>query len=181
MNGLVCKKCNNGWMSKLETENMDVITDILNFRKVQESIEYLFENSISFSKWAFKNAILFNQATNYRKLVPKEHFTDLYNQKIPDNVFIHIGVSNNDNTISTRQSPIHLIIRDSNLSIDLNKKSYRITFQLKHLLIKVAFYESNNKVYYDDEGAIELYSNKYVFNSLKVFSTIDDFDINGAI
>lgn len=43
--------------------------------------------------WAFKTAIVRNAGTNYRQIVPKEHYTELYNTRgIPDNQFVDLAI-----------------------------------------------------------------------------------------
>jgi hypothetical protein len=61
------------------------------------------------------------------------------------------------------------------------KHLHKITIKLKHLLIKVAYFESEFKVYYEDDGAFEIFPQIGAIEEFKVFKSIDDFDINGAI
>jgi hypothetical protein len=127
VNGLVCKTCNSGWMSDLENLNKTALTNILNYKDSKQSVDYIINNSFDFSRWAFKNAILFNYATNYRELVPQEHFHILYKAKIPNNVFIHIAFCEDEGIVETRQSPIQIILRAEDIPFNLNKSSYKIS------------------------------------------------------
>ena len=54
-----------------------------------------------------------------------------------------------------------------------------ITFKIKHLMIKVAYYKSDYNVFYEDEGSIRLYPQFGIYGEPKIFDSIDSFDING--
>jgi len=41
VNGLVCKKCNNGWMSQLEGDCQNHIINLMNFENIENEMEYL--------------------------------------------------------------------------------------------------------------------------------------------
>ena len=77
VNGLVCIKCNNGWMSQLEGDCQDILLTLwvwMIFKWI-----YLSQRAYdTVAKWAFKNVILLNSATNYRQLVPNEHYVSLF-------------------------------------------------------------------------------------------------------
>jgi hypothetical protein len=57
------------------------------------------EHHDTVARWAFKNVILLNTATNYRQLVPQNHFIALYNSSIPKNVFIDFSFCKNNSTM----------------------------------------------------------------------------------
>ncbi len=181
VNGLVCEECNNGWMSQLESECQAHITNFMNADMLKEEIEYLKTNHGSIAKWVFKNVILLNSAANYRKLVPNEHYSSLYAGNIPDNVFIDLAFCKSDPTLEWRQSPGYMVIREQGMELNLNTSRYTITFQLKHLLFKVVFYESKYNTFYEDEGVIRLFPQFGVHGEPELFKNIDSFDIHGNI
>ena len=93
VNGLVCETCNNGWMSQLEGDCQNHIINLMNMNELETELAFLNEHHETVAKWAFKNVILLNSATNYRHLVPDEHYKELYSGKIPEGVFIKELVS----------------------------------------------------------------------------------------
>ena len=180
VNGLVCKKCNNGWMSQLEGDCQIHIINLMNVEELESELAYLSEHYETVAKWAFKNVILLNSATNYRHLVPEEHYRELYSGRIPNGVFIDFAFCKSDSIIEWRQSCGGMIIKNKDVPFNPNAKRYHITFQIKSLLIKITYYESANSTFYEDEGAIRLYPQFGVYETPKIFESIDDFDIHGA-
>ena len=77
VNGLVCETCNNGWMSQLEGDCQNHIINLMNMNELETELAFLNEHHETVAKWAFKNVILLNSATNYRHLVPDEHYKEL--------------------------------------------------------------------------------------------------------
>lgn len=179
VNGLVCEKCNNGWMSQLEGDCQESIINLMNLDKI--GIDFLCDNYYNIAKWAFKNAILLNSATNYRQLVPTSHYNNLYNGELPPNTFVDLAFCDNDNDliIEWRQSPGSLMIKDKSIPINPNAEKYIIIFKIKSLMIKVAYFESDYNVFYEDEGSIRLHPQFGTCGELKNFDNIDSFDING--
>ena len=183
VNGLVCEECNNGWMSTLENECKSHIINLMNLNdeEVKNEITLLSDHSTEISKWAFKNAIMLNSATNYRSLVPTSHFLDLYNGTIPKGVFIDLAFSSEDMKLTWRQSPGAFIIKDRSIPFNPNACKYRIAFQLKHLLVKITYLESPYSTFYEDDGAIRIHPEVGIIDELKIFSNIDKFDVNGVM
>ena len=70
------------------------------------------EHDDTVAKWDFKNVILLNSATNYRQLVPNEHYVSLYSGSIPEGVFIDLAFCKSDPIIEWRQTPGGLVIYD---------------------------------------------------------------------
>lgn len=181
VNGLVCEKCNNGWMSQLEGDCQKHITNLMNLNEIDNELNFLKEHYDTVAKWALKNVILLNSATNYRQLVPNEHYATLYSGSIPEGVFIDLAFCKSDSKLEWRQTPGGLVIKDKEIPFNLNITRYQITFQIKSLLIKVSFYESADNVFYEDEGAIRLFPRFGVYGAPKLFDNIDNFDIHGVI
>ncbi|OLN27606.1 hypothetical protein [Desulfosporosinus metallidurans] len=181
VNGLVCEKCNNGWMSQLEGDCQQHIINLMNLNGIKTELIFLEEHYETVAKWAFKNVILLNSATNYRQLVPTKHYISLYEGNIPNGVFIDLAFSKNNPTIEWRQTPGGLVIKDKSLPFRTDASRYTITFQIKNLLIKVVFYDSEENTFYEDEGAIRLYPQFGVYGEPKMFNDIDNFDVHGVM
>jgi len=181
VNGLVCENCNNGWMSQLEGNCKKHIINIMNMDNICTGLNFLVEQYDTFAKWAFKNVILLNSATNYRQLVPCEHYVSLYSGNIPEGVFIDLAFCKSDSKIEWRQTPGGFVIKNKEIPYNAYLRRYLITFQIKRLLIKVAFYESLANVFYEDEGAIRLFPLFGTCGTPRLFDNIDDFDVHGVI
>lgn len=180
VNGLVCKKCNNDWMSQLEGDCQSHIINLMNIEELDRELAYLSDNHETVAKWAFKNVILLNSATNYRQLVPEGHYKELYLGKLPDGVFIDLAFCKSDSTIEWRQTLGGMIVKDKNIPFNPNAIRYHITFQIKSLLIKITYLESKYNTFYEDDGAIRLFPQFGVYGTPKVFESIDEFDIHGV-
>lgn len=181
VNGLVCEKCNNGWMSELESSCQSHIINLMNMQNVEEEIKFLGDNNDLIARWAFKNIILLNSASNYRQLVPENHYISLYNGEIPKGVTIDMAYARTEPSLEWRQSSGGILAKDKSIPTRLETCRYTITFQIKSLLFKVAFYESEYNVFYEDEGCIRLYPQYGLYGDLKVYRNIDDFDIHGVM
>lgn len=114
VNGLVCETCNNGWMSQLEGDCQNHIINLMNMNELETELAFLNEHHETVAKWAFKNVILLNSATNYRHLVPDEHYKELYSGKIPEGVFIDLAFCKSNPTIEWRQTHGGMILKDRN-------------------------------------------------------------------
>lgn len=179
VNGLVCEKCNNGWMSQLEGDCQNHIINLMNMEDIEKELMFLKDYHELVAKWAFKNIILLNSATNYRKIVPESHYTALFKGIIPKNVFIDLSFCRSNPTIEWRQTQGVMIIKDKSIPINITER-YVITFQIKNLLIKVAYYDSKNGVFYEDEGSVRLFPLFGVYGEPKMFDNIDSFDVHGV-
>lgn len=181
VNGLVCEKCNNGWMSQLEDNCQKHIINLMNINLIESELNFLKEHYNTVAKWAFKNVILLNSATNYRQLVPRGHYKALYSGSIPEGVFVDMAFCKDNSIIEWRQTRGGLVVKDKEIPLNFNVTRYQITFQIKGLLIKVAFYKSSNNIFYEDKGSIRLFPQFGTYETPKLFDNIDDFDIHGVM
>ena len=192
VNGKVCKTCNGGWMSQLETscqEHLIRLMDLEN-ENFKNEVSHLPEFYKTIAKWAFKNAILLNSASDYRDVVPDSHFKALYSGTIPAGVFIDMSFCTEDDNITWRQSDSLLVFMPSG-TYDrirvIKSPKYRISFQIKNLLFKVVYFEHNNHIDYSeptDTLAFRIYPNYEILfqdpQRIKMYKNIDDFDCSGA-
>lgn len=184
VNGLVCKECNNGWMSNLEATCQFHIINLMNLEKLETEMSFLESNSETIAKWAFKNVIMLNSAVNCRRLVPESHYHSLYKGYIPKGVTIDLAFVSNNQILEWRQSQMILAITDEIIPINFdkfNKNKYVITFQIKHLLIKVVFYESDSQTFYEDKGCIRLHPDFGLLKGDIVYDNINKFATQGVI
>lgn len=184
VNTMVCQKCNNGWMASLETSSMPYIKPFIHFDISKIDAEFLRsfkQNHETLAKWSFKTTILLNYPSNYRKLVPKNHFADLYNSKIPNGVFVNWGITTNEDKVNWRQSQsIFLLCPKSEVETNIQKtrdSSYKITYQFKHLLIRTSFFPSKN--YFQDvngQHSLSIWPRMQRYEKFKLYKDIDEFD-----
>lgn len=84
--GLVCSRCNNGWMSQLEAAAKPVLTGLMS-----ESVDSvtLDERAMTLlARWAFKTSAMLNLASNYRQIVPGLHLREFYQTERPPEVAV---------------------------------------------------------------------------------------------
>jgi hypothetical protein len=136
--GKVYNNCNNGWMSKLETDFIPLFSNlnydnssILRLSKIERFI---------ISLWCFKTAIVINAGSNYRKIVPNEQFEFIYKYKnLPKNVKVDVSFVDNNHKIFWQQTQIMFHLRENSNQLNRN---YVITTQLDSLAFRVSWLES---------------------------------------
>lgn len=141
--GRVCSRCNNGWMSSLEGEAKPLLVPLMEAEK--EVVELKPDERLRVARWAFKTAIVLNSASNFHKNVPPEHFSYPYaNQdSLPPSVVVVGQQHHGDANFYWLQMPFVLTSGQAgDVSLDEAKKlvaaSYKISLQLKKLLLVVA-------------------------------------------
>lgn len=155
--GLVCERCNNGWMSKLEIECKPHIINLMNLKNVENELSWVIGNHFLIAKWAFKNIVLLNKASNYHDLVPESHFKKLYNGNIPKNVFINLSFCHKGSGLEWQQGQGLMFFYDKRVDIQKKRDKYTIIFRINQLLIKVSFLEAIERVVYEDSDCIQIY------------------------
>lgn len=78
--GNVCKLCNNGWMSRMETRNQATIKSLIagNFNILDQIDE---SDKLALARWIVKTALCYNNVADYPYKVPKSHFKHVYERK----------------------------------------------------------------------------------------------------
>ena len=144
--GSVCDTCNNGWMSDLENQFKALF---LRIEKDYNHLKNLYKKErVVLAKWSLKTAMMINAGTNYRQIIPNEHYEHLFKyQQIPKNVKIDIGLINSDDKLRWEQSNISFETYSTTKYEDVidhrfKNDSYVITLQLKNLGIKITHYKN---------------------------------------
>jgi hypothetical protein len=131
-------------MSRLESENMSLITELARGRR--DTLELEDEAAVGLARWAFKTALALHAASNYRKLVPVEHYRHMLlgDTTLPAGVHV-VGKSwPLPCGFSWVQSPSwwvhqpHRELSEEELQI-LKRDGYKICLCVAHLLLLVAF------------------------------------------
>ncbi len=179
VNSWVCKKCNGGWMSELETSSKDLLMKLIN-RVSDKKLSSLIDRrkNLILSKWIFKTAIVLNYPTNYYNMVPKEHFKSLFDGEIPKGVYINFGFTDNLKSIEWRQSKSAILFGDLK-KIEANAdKIYKITLQFNYLLLRVCYVP--HKDFFQVDNSISLWPKLEINNLLITYKDIDEFDVNNC-
>jgi hypothetical protein len=137
--GNICKFCNNGWMSELENSMKPLLLGVLDDRSPTILSK---EQCLLFSKWAYKTAIIINYSVPYKKIIPISQVHNFYLKKeLPSNFKVDLAFCQEIN--------LHWLIGGNKVFAVFNKyndliKSYIITIQLDHLLIRTSWTPLSN-------------------------------------
>lgn len=180
VNAMICRECNNGWMSKLEASAKNLIIKLINIYDVDKNVfKFLNENYEVLAKWSFKTAIVLNYPTNYRNIIPKNHFHSLYNSKIPKAVYINMAFTNNTEIVQWRQSQRFIILGNISKYSSRLKEVYKITLQFKHLLLRTCYFPFEDFIQgYEAEASIALWPQFGRYENFKIYKDIGEFNTN---
>ncbi|MGG3803466.1 hypothetical protein [Metabacillus fastidiosus] len=183
INGLICQKCNNGWLSQIEDRVKPILIAFLKYPSDNLGT-LLKEQHKLLSMWTFKTAIILNHASNYRNIVPKRHFRYIYkHRRIPENVTVLMGMTKNTTELDWVQS--QNVMHSGSTTIADNPRLqdiYKTTIQIDHLLLKIIyspFYDY--KYVHDDNDHCMLYPNLQVPEEFEFAENLHSFDIKGSL
>lgn len=188
--GGICESCNNGWMSDLEQEVKPVFEKILiDNSKILDLSKYEL-NAIA--RWTFKTAIVINHASNYRKIVPLDHFTYFFAKKVvPNDVKIDMALLSKETDLSWIQSQYFLLLlkeEDQDIIKLHNTPRYSIVLNIFGIGLRVLWYESaKDKGYYiksstEDHTMRILPPDKNIkYKINNKFGSIHDFEFDSLI
>ncbi|WP_189020423.1 hypothetical protein [Paenibacillus marchantiophytorum] len=139
-NGLVCRECNNGWMSELESKAIPILKPIMSL--APDSLAILVGNQQLLSKWIYKTAYVLSYGANYRKIVPLAHGREFMMGSIPSGVSIDVGFIN---TLDYLVLQYHLTSKCNVVTArdkfseynSVSNEPYIITLKLNKLLVRV--------------------------------------------
>ena len=157
--GRVCGGCNNGWMSQLENSNIEVLKDLIQGKRDIINLNPTEKGNLA--RWACKTAYALHAASNYRKIIPDEHFHLIKNGAFASGVFI-LGKSfenpspwvqssdaEKNSVFSWMQNSMWWVSMQPEANRDeearnLSPESYKISLQIGGLLLLVAFHPMKN-------------------------------------
>lgn len=146
ISGNICSECNNGWMSKLEVENKQLLCDLMSIKR---EIKDLSDNErFKLARWTYKTALTLNSGTNYLKNIPSKHYHDFYcnSLTLPSGVYCVAQLHHDNQVFNWLQWPIWSIQRiniDETIEKEFKEKAYKISFQFKSLILSVFYLEIN--------------------------------------
>lgn len=143
--GKVCRECNGGWMSQLESKVIPIIKALLETPRSKSSLSQ--EEASVLAVWAFKTAIIRNAATNYRQIVPSAHFRHLYEHRsIPEGIYVDLAFVNSHHGLSGLQSQtLAGFVRgvDQVNAAEVQDGIYNITLAIGSLLLRVICFQNH--------------------------------------
>lgn len=140
--GGVCTACNNGWMSQLESSAKPIVAELILSHSSKGVL--LDDEAKVLALWAFKTAIVRNAGTNYRSIVPEEHYRHLYEQKeIPSGIYVDLGLCPSHSGVSALQSQTligFLLPEDSGIAAHVQRDLYNITLAVGPVLLRTIYF-----------------------------------------
>lgn len=176
VNGRICRNCNTGWMSNLEAEVKPLVDGLMNLD--MQAVSALQESRETLARWVIKTAIVLNHCSNYRPLIPSAHFRAIYADAIPDFIHVNLGFTQAEDKFHFRQGQ-HLLafVQPSDVH-SLPRDGYRISFQFRHLLLRVVYLPFPNM--YQTDFSIHIWPVFGRPEDFRLFKGIDDFDLSGG-
>lgn len=171
--GYVCKKCNKGWMSNLETSFQDI------FNKIDNNLEINGNVSRIISLWSFKTVLIINAFSNYRKLFLKEDYQSCYKKKIPKKTKIYIAKNKESKQMGhlawQQNENLMFIPEIKNKTIDFYKNVFIFYLIIDKIVIKI-IHNTPNKYRLEDGGYTQIYpyKKKIKFNKLNTVNWSDN-------
>lgn len=168
--GHVCKNCNSGWMSKLEVEFQKI------FNAISENDNFFINgNSARIIKlWSIKTAFIINAFSNYRKIIPVEHFNKFFLKQKIKTIKIYLAKNIEEKTLRWQQGQNFFFITKMNK--DKLRTSYFVSLLVGKIIIKIIYIPDNNFEFIsDDYKQIFPYKKGLFFSGLKE-KTIPDFN-----
>lgn len=142
--GLVCSKCNNGWMSQLEVKSKSIIIHL-----AERSLHFDDLNSVQclvLARWACKTAFNLHAASNYRAIIPNPHFRYIKDKEdsLPQGVSVFGHQHQNTQPFCWWQSPEWFLDGDEDHLSETNQeliknRAYKICFSISDLVLIVVY------------------------------------------
>jgi hypothetical protein len=140
--GFICKDCNNGWLSTLESKTMSLLSPLIDGTF---SGKVVTSDCSLISLWAYKTAIILSSVSKQKNIVPAQHYFEFYtNKTIPAGVYIAMAaikvmgsedyywILNGDWSGNSKKVPQEKII-------EYLKNSYKITIRAGHVAWRIIY------------------------------------------
>jgi hypothetical protein len=186
--GEVCQICNNGWMADLENHFRPVLEKIENVQDGLRLVSKSERNIIAL--WAFKTSLVINAGTNYRKIVPEEHYYHICKfRAIAKDVKVDSCYIKEFQKLGWIQSQLTFALgptkeMEKNPLI-LKDNNFNVTMQIGNLGLRVSWFrDSKDKGYVlssiDTENVLRLwpYERNGQQNERNSFTDIDSFQLS---
>ena len=149
--GRICRICNNGWMSSLESQVKSILISLMSAEKL--TTDLIAEDRFLITKWLFKTLVCLNSSSGYRKLIPDEHIRTFHNNQIFPNGYCFFyqqhKSSESDKQFYWTQDQMWLNQDVDPSKIENNdyqrmmKKSFKISLLLGKLILLMAYWPAS--------------------------------------
>lgn len=142
-------RCNNGWMSRLETSVKDVLGPMIRGETQVLSPDI----QVRIASWALKTAMMFDLTHPENEIIPRSHFVEFYSkQNPPGSCVMWLARVTPSGPISSYH--YYLLSTDRRLSkpgLSDSPMVYLITLRIEHLAIQIYGLHDLNEAL-DDTG-----------------------------
>jgi hypothetical protein len=150
--GRVCKTCNGGWMSKLETQVQPYLYDLIRGQRGLASLET--DEKLRLSCWALKTSVALSQSVGaWQHMAPEKHARELRKssgQYLPDNVVVFALIANSDDFLwslcPTWPVETNLNVQSAEFRYEY-ENAYKIFIQFGRLMLLSCHWPNDQVVY----------------------------------
>jgi hypothetical protein len=128
-------------MSQLENDSRPILTHL--FRAGRAPVDLEPHERVQIARWAAKTAYVLNSASNFDQHVPAEHYRYLraHADSLPNDVVVLAQQQSGDESFYWHQGAIWRVCGHDLAEIEaLCGSTYKISLQLRHLLLLVAWW-----------------------------------------
>ena len=156
LNGMVCKHCNNGWMSKIEGTVKPILISMLD---CESSLHINPNQAMILAWWVYKTALTLHSASPYSNVIPQRHYELALQQIAPAHFMIAIAYCSNEilkpSWIQNQNwTGISRFIPVDNLVKEL-EKTYRITLGFGNFVARVHYFPMRYKLSEFEQASIQ--------------------------
>lgn len=138
--GRICERCNNGWMSRLEVDARPGIEQLI--LGAGRIVALTPPQAALLARWAAKTAFLIANVSPFRRPVPPGHLWALNDGgDVPPGVFVYAGQSSTTTPTAYIQSTMWPQFQRSRSGVEVGAmaNAYKIGLQVRDLMLLVAF------------------------------------------
>lgn len=189
--GEVCDICNNGWMADLENQFRPILEKI---ESKPDGLKFLEKKERAIvATWSFKTALVINAGTNYRKIVPPEHYSLLEKHRsIVRDVKVDAAYIGEFQPLGWIQTQLNYAIGPTQTikatQVITKENNYNVTMQIGNLGLRVAWYKDCKELGYklesnDNEKIVRLwpFEKNPMVSEKNCFQEIDNFQLSLAL
>jgi hypothetical protein len=158
LEGRVCKQCNNGWMSRLETKVKPLLISLLDNATLVDELPI--EDRKVLALWAVKTSLMAISPSVASRNVPAEHFNAIKQGIISPGISVfagyHFMVNKGFSYEAGRHWPETPADAPEEILRVINQHSYKVCLQLRSLLLMVAFSPEPELVLSSDDATHQL-------------------------
>jgi hypothetical protein len=147
--GRICERCNNGWMSDLEVAVRPILGPLLAGTSELETLTKTAR--LTLARWTAKTAYMLNWSANYPRKVPTAHLRTLMTAPdLPQQVVVMACPYDGDARFAWLQGPtweLDLVSVERDVAAQIAARSYKITVHLGRLMLMTAWWPDPDWAY----------------------------------